>query len=204
MLLMVCWWPFNYTGYPLSWRSALVMVWGGLRGAVGMVMALFIFLDTQILDASFKSYCIFYMGTMAFFTVLINGGSTKVRGGGGLLAGKQARVVGRLQERACWPDQLAGKVAVHQFCDWEIVCSMLSHLLLRLTVCCCCCCCQALLKWLGFLSYTPEQLGTLTHVIEDMEHIREQQLAGLAPDEVLGEPEPDAVKVVNHNPSCCV
>jgi hypothetical protein len=60
---------------------------------------------------------------------------------------------------------------------------------------CCCCCCQALLKWLGFLSYTPEQLGTLTHVIEDMEHIREQQLAGLAPDEVLGEPEPDAVKV---------
>ncbi|WIA41790.1 hypothetical protein OEZ86_009122 [Tetradesmus obliquus] len=130
VLLMVCWWPFNYTGYPLTWRSALVIMWGGLRGAVGMVMALFIFLDTRIHDASFKSYCIFYMGTMAFFTVLINGGSTK-----------------------------------------------------------------ALLKWLGFLSYTPEQLGTLTHVIEDMEHIREQQLAGLAPDEVLGEPEPDAVKV---------
>jgi NhaP-type Na+/H+ or K+/H+ antiporter len=78
VLLLVCWWPFNYTGYPLSWRSALVMVWGGLRGAVGMVMALFIFLDTRIHDASFKSYCIFYMGTMAFFTVLINGGSTKV------------------------------------------------------------------------------------------------------------------------------
>jgi hypothetical protein len=33
------------------------------------------------------------------------------------------------------------------------------------------------------------------YVIEDMESIREQQLAGLAPDEVLGEPEPDAVKV---------
>jgi hypothetical protein len=78
VLLLVCWWPFNYTGYPLSWRSALVMVWGGLRGAVGMVMALFIFLDTRIHDSRFKSYCIFYMGTMAFFTVLINGGSTKV------------------------------------------------------------------------------------------------------------------------------
>jgi hypothetical protein len=46
---------------------------------VGMVMALFIFLDTRIHDPRFKSYCIFYMGTMAFFTVLINGGSTKVR-----------------------------------------------------------------------------------------------------------------------------
>jgi NhaP-type Na+/H+ or K+/H+ antiporter len=81
VLLLVCWYPFNYTGYPLSWRSALVMIWGGLRGAVGMVMALFIFLDTRIHDSRFKSYCIFYMGTMAFFTVLINGGSTKVGGG---------------------------------------------------------------------------------------------------------------------------
>ncbi|KAF8058312.1 NHX8 [Scenedesmus sp. PABB004] len=130
ILLLVCWLPFNYTGYPLTWRSATVMVWGGLRGAVGMVMALFIFLDTKIHDASFKSYCIFYMGTMAFFTVLINGGSTK-----------------------------------------------------------------ALLSALGFMSYTPEQLGTLQHVVEDMEAISERRLAALRPDEVLGEPEPDAVKM---------
>jgi hypothetical protein len=60
-------------------RVLWVKVWGGLRGAVGMVMALFIFLDTRIHNSRFKSYCIFYMGTMAFFTVLINGGSTKVR-----------------------------------------------------------------------------------------------------------------------------
>lgn len=53
------------------------MVWAGLRGAVGMVMALFIFLDTRIHNAAFKSYCVFYMGTMAFFTVLLNGGTTK-------------------------------------------------------------------------------------------------------------------------------
>jgi NhaP-type Na+/H+ and K+/H+ antiporter len=44
------------------------MVWGGLRGAVGMVMALFIFLDDKIHDNKFRSYCIFYMGTIAFFT----------------------------------------------------------------------------------------------------------------------------------------
>jgi hypothetical protein len=40
-----------------------------------------------------------------------------------------------------------------------------------ITCCCCCCCCccrQALLKWLGFLSYTLEQLGMLTHVIEQL------------------------------------
>lgn len=130
VLLLVCWIPFNYTGYPLTWRSALVIMWGGLRGAVGMVMALFIFLDQSIHDPSFKSYCIFYMGSMAFFTVLINGGTTK-----------------------------------------------------------------ALLEWLGFMSYTPEQLGTLHHVIEDMDEMREKRLAQLHPDEVLGEPEPDAVNV---------
>lgn len=106
------------------------MVWGGLRGAVGMVMALFIFLDTKIHDPSFKSYCIFYMGTMAFFTVLINGGT-----------------------------------------------------------------CKVVLQKLGFMSYTPEQLGTLHHVIEDMDEMRDKRLAEMQPDEVLGEPEPDAVNV---------
>jgi NhaP-type Na+/H+ or K+/H+ antiporter len=77
-ILVVCCWPlFQRTGYPLTWRSAIVFVWGGLRGAVGMVMSLFIFLDTRIHNASFQSYCVFYMGTMAFLTVLVNGGTTK-------------------------------------------------------------------------------------------------------------------------------
>eukprot|EP00775_Hariotina_reticulata_P012274 gene12274-12411_t len=136
LLLLICWIPFKFTGYPLTWKSALVMVWGGLRGAVGMVMALFIFLDDKIHDDKFRSYCIFYMGTMAFFTVLINGGT----------------------------------------CKW-------------------------LLEKLGFLSYTPEQLGTLKHVVEDMDDIRTQHLADMRPDEVLGEPEPVVVKVWSELPT---
>lgn len=36
-------------------------VCAGLRGAVGMVMSLFILLDTKIHSNSYKSYCIFYM-----------------------------------------------------------------------------------------------------------------------------------------------
>lgn len=77
VLLLLCWVPFNYTGYPMTWRTFLVFLWGGLRGAVGMVMALFVFLDEEIHNSKFRSYCIFYMGTMAFFTVLINGGTVK-------------------------------------------------------------------------------------------------------------------------------
>lgn len=57
---------------------------------------------------------------------------------------------------------------------------------------------------LGFASYTPEQLTTLQHVVEDMDHMRDTQLADLGPDEVLGEPEPDVVKVGVMCTSICV
>ncbi len=65
-----------------------------------MTIALFILLDDKIGDASFKSHCIFYMGTMALATVLINGGTTK-----------------------------------------------------------------PLLRYLGFMSHTPEQLTVLRHIV---------------------------------------
>jgi hypothetical protein len=45
------------------------------------------------------------------------------------------------------------------------------------------------------MSYTPEQLTTLQHVVQDMDEMRDRRLRELGPDEVLGEPEPDVVKV---------
>jgi hypothetical protein len=50
------------------------------------------------------------------------------------------------------------------------------------------------------MSYTPEQLTTLQHVIQDMDVMRDRRLRELGPDEVLGEPEPDVVKV-SHQPA---
>lgn len=64
-------------GYALGWRQALVMVWAGLRGAVGVAMSLFIFLDPLITDEAYKVRCIFFMALMAFATVLLNGSTTK-------------------------------------------------------------------------------------------------------------------------------
>jgi hypothetical protein len=66
-----------------------------------MVMSLFIFLDRKIPDEAFQSYCVFYMGAMAFLTVIINGGT-----------------------------------------------------------------CKYMLKSLGFMSHTQEQIRTLQHVVE--------------------------------------
>lgn len=45
------------------------------------------------------------------------------------------------------------------------------------------------------MSYTPEQLTTLQHVVQDMDDMRDRRLRDLGPDKVLGEPEPDVVKV---------
>jgi NhaP-type Na+/H+ or K+/H+ antiporter len=64
-------------GYALGWRQALVMVWAGLRGAVGVAMSLFIFLDPLIKDEAYKVRCLFFMALMAFATVLLNGSTTK-------------------------------------------------------------------------------------------------------------------------------
>ena len=64
VLILVCWPAFKYTGYPMTWQSATVMTWAGLRGAVGMCMALFILLDPRIPDPAYKTQCIFYMAVM--------------------------------------------------------------------------------------------------------------------------------------------
>ncbi len=41
-------------GYPMTPRTALVMVWAGLRGAVGVAMSLFVLFDPLIESAEFK------------------------------------------------------------------------------------------------------------------------------------------------------
>lgn len=56
-------------------------------------------------------------------------------------------------------------------------------------------CCAIPRRVLGFMSYTPEQLSTLQHVVQDMDGMRDRRLRELRPDDVLGEPEPDVVTV---------
>jgi hypothetical protein len=41
-------------GYAMTWRTALVMTWAGLRGAVGVAMSLFVVLDPLIESTEFK------------------------------------------------------------------------------------------------------------------------------------------------------
>lgn len=60
-------------GYGMTWKDALVAVWGGLRGAVGLALALIVQLDSERIPPSFRSYTIFYLGFVVIATLLING-----------------------------------------------------------------------------------------------------------------------------------
>lgn len=45
----------------------------GLRGAVGLALALFVLLDDQIASRSFRVLTFFYMGAQAFLTLVVQG-----------------------------------------------------------------------------------------------------------------------------------
>ncbi|GMH43152.1 hypothetical protein BSKO_11074 [Bryopsis sp. KO-2023] len=60
-------------GYGLTMKDAIVMVWGGLRGAVGLALALIVELDYRNLPPNFRALVIFHMGLMAVATLIING-----------------------------------------------------------------------------------------------------------------------------------
>lgn len=66
----------SHLGYGLNWREAIVLAWGGLRGAVGLALALFVSLDNQIADARFTTLTFFYIAAIVLLTLLIQGTTT--------------------------------------------------------------------------------------------------------------------------------
>merc|ERR1719389_27206 len=70
-MIAVCWIPMNLLGTPLSWKEGVVMVWSGLRGAVGLAMAIIVDLEPEI-DRQTGSHVMFYVGGIAALTTLVN------------------------------------------------------------------------------------------------------------------------------------
>lgn len=66
----------KYTGYGITFRKALVIVWAGLRGAVGLALSLFVLFDNQIQDRAFRLLAFFFMGLIAAITILVQGTTT--------------------------------------------------------------------------------------------------------------------------------
>ncbi|KAA6417827.1 MAG: salt overly sensitive 1 [Trebouxia sp. A1-2] len=76
VIFAVCFPVLKYTGYSITLRKALVMVWAGLRGAVGLALSLFVLFDGQISDKSFRLLAFFFMGLIAAITIMIQGTTT--------------------------------------------------------------------------------------------------------------------------------
>ena len=63
-------------GYPISQSELIVLVYGGLRGALGLSLSLLVGADEQ-LPKRFRHLTVFYMASMAALTNLINGTTCK-------------------------------------------------------------------------------------------------------------------------------
>jgi len=72
-------------GYGLDWKSAALISWSGLRGAVGLVAAIEVSefpacsatVQSHCLDNRFQEEVMFYMAGIVVLTILVNGTTTK-------------------------------------------------------------------------------------------------------------------------------
>ena len=75
---MVCYPVLKVTGYGITFRKAIIMVWAGLRGAVGLALSLFVLFDGQISDRSFRLLAFFFMGLISAITICVQGSTTGI------------------------------------------------------------------------------------------------------------------------------
>lgn len=71
IMVLVLWPLMNFCGDRISWKEAVVMVWSGLRGAVGLVLAIVVDEEPNI-SAQIGSHFMFHIGGIAMLTIVIN------------------------------------------------------------------------------------------------------------------------------------
>jgi NhaP-type Na+/H+ or K+/H+ antiporter len=72
-LVVACFWPFLKTmGYGITWKEACILVYGGLRGAVGMVMGLIVE-HNQFVNPATAQMIAFHTSGIVLLTLFING-----------------------------------------------------------------------------------------------------------------------------------
>ena len=72
IMVFLCAPVLKKTGYGLSIKELVVLVYGGLRGTLGMCLALFVGVDDKLRDR-FRHLTVFYMCGMAMLTIIVNG-----------------------------------------------------------------------------------------------------------------------------------
>eukprot|EP00889_Picochlorum_renovo_P008860 jgi/Picre1/35890/NNA_003348.t1 len=62
--------------YGLKFKDMAILSWAGLRGAVGLTLALTVYNSVDVIDEQFRILCFFFVGIVAVLTLLIQGTST--------------------------------------------------------------------------------------------------------------------------------
>lgn len=75
-LMIALFYPIlRFTGYSITWQKAVVMVWSGLRGAVGLALSLFVLFNTSITDIHFRVLVFFMVSMEAAISIVVQGSS---------------------------------------------------------------------------------------------------------------------------------
>eukprot|EP00873_Tetraselmis_striata_P035094 jgi/Tetstr1/455358/TSEL_042192.t1 len=64
-------------GYGMTWQEAIVISWSGLRGAIGLALALLVSLD-QALEYRIRYEVLLFTSVVVILTLVINGSTTKL------------------------------------------------------------------------------------------------------------------------------
>ena len=72
---IISFWPIlARTGPGIDLPRAAATAWSGVRGFVGLILALMVSVDTDIQDEPYKLLCLFFMATTACLTIITQGG----------------------------------------------------------------------------------------------------------------------------------
>merc|ERR1719327_908716 len=70
--MVLAFWPLlGRVGKPFHWKEGVIVVWSGLRGAVGLALAVIAALEPEI-DKAMGAKMMFHVGGIAALTTLVN------------------------------------------------------------------------------------------------------------------------------------
>ena len=78
-VMVILFYPLLRMGtYGLHWKDAVVLAWAGLRGAVGLTLALIVYDSDTVIDQNYREHFFFLTSVMATITLLVQGSTTSL------------------------------------------------------------------------------------------------------------------------------
>ena len=71
--LLIFWPILVRTGHGFSFPMAALTAWSGIRGVVGLVLALYVLVDSSIPHEAYRTQVFFFLATTVVLTVVLQG-----------------------------------------------------------------------------------------------------------------------------------